>query len=501
MSLISSIVGAMDGLFRAGSAPQPYRQVGQANTATQRDLYDLLRGLYHANGTYTDQAYQRHSDDEAWASTKELRMLQHAIVEAFVALTMPGSLPDALPLEFAEDNPRVEALTEAIHQVWTWSNWAQKKQVFVRQQAMLGNAFIYVASRPGPDGQRADRVYYHLPEPEHVTDIDTDERGFLTYYRSDVPVRERGATDAYVVTEEWWKERDLYRRWQTPVNAYNADQLGTPELDVSMRGEFGIDFVPVVHAKAIDTGDTYGMAWILPALEKQHELNRKATAFSQQLYRHGKPDMVLQGTGGQTNGVYAPPPPLNRNTSTGTVDVAGETFWSVPPGYTIGHLIANINYTAHMDGIDRDIAHLAETDLPILNWYRLTRSGSDTSGRALQTLLKPAIAQVEEARGNAETALARADAMALTIGQFAELPGFDAATIGTYENGDFEHGYAVRAIVPAGEDEQAEIDLARVQRVKAWTDAGLGIDAAMRLEGFDDEQIDRATEIVGGIER
>ncbi len=502
-SVIDSIHSFTSGLFRSGtSAPQPYRQVGNPDTATQRDLYTLLRAMYGSNDVYGEMARTWQSDGESWASIKELRMVQAALVEAYVALTMPGGLPDALPLEFADDNTHAENVRDRIHDVWTWSNWAQRKQLFIRYQAMLGNAFIYVASRADLDGN-ADRVYFHLTEPEYVTDLDTDERGYLTYIRTDVPVSDReDPENPYVETTEWWKSRDSYRMWRTLIPQYgDGKRLGTPEKDDSMRADYGIDFVPFVHAKHRDTGDTYGLAPIMTAIEKQHELNRKATAFSQQLYRHGKPDMVLQGSGGQTNGVFAPPPPITTNSASGSVEVAGEKMWSVPPGYTIGHMIANINYTAHMAGIDQDMAHLATTDLPELNWYRLSQSGGDASGRALQTLLKPAIAKIEEARGNAETALARADMMALTIGQFAELKGFDAANIGTYEDGSYDHQFKARDVIPSGENEQGEIDLARVQRVKAWTDAGLSLDGAMRLEGFDEETIETATTIVSGVER
>ncbi|MDQ3541026.1 MAG: hypothetical protein M3440_10085, partial [Chloroflexota bacterium] len=485
-----------------GSAPQPYRQVGNPDTATQRDVYQLLRSLYYGNSAYADLARQRYDDGESWASIKELRMLANAVSEAYVALTMPGGLPDALPLEFAADNAHAENVRDRIHDVWTWSNWAQRKQLFIRYQAMLGNAYLYVASRADLDG-KADRVYFHLPEPEHITDLDTDERGYLTYIRTDVPVSDReDPENPYVETAEWWKAHDSYRMWRTLIPQYgDGKRLGAPEKDDSMRQDYGIDFVPFVHAKHRDTGDVYGLAPIMTAIEKQHELNRKATAFSQQLYRHGKPDMLLQATGGQTNGVYAPPPPITTNSASGSVEVAGEKMWTAPPGWTIGHMIANVNYTAHMAGIDQDIAHLATTDLPELNWYRLSQSGGDASGRALQTLLKPAIAKIEEARGNAETALARADMMALTIGQFAELKDFDAASIGTYEDGSYDHQFTARSVVPAGDEEQGAVDLARVQRVKAWTDAGLGIDAAMRLESFSGEQIKTATAIVSGVER
>lgn len=500
------IVTAADGLFRAGGNPQPFRQVGNPNTATQRDLYALLRAIYYANDLYGELGEKWLAEGEKRASIKELRTIQAALVEAYVALVMPGNLPDALPIVFDADNPKADAIRDAIHQVWDWSNWGQRKQLYIRHQAMLGNAFLYVASRPGPDGETADRVYFHLTEPEHVTDLDTDERGYLTYIRTDVLTRDRvsitddGPNDPYVVTTEWWKARDLYREWRTPLSSYNPSRLGVPVADDSMRDTYGIDFVPYVHAKHRDVGDTYGVAPIMTALEKQHELNRKATAFSQQMYRHGKPDMVLQGAGGQTAGVYQPPPSIRGQTAD-SIEIDGETLWTVPPGYTIGHLIANVNYTAHMEGIDQDMEHLATSDLPELHWYRLSQSGSDASGRALQTLLKPAIAKIEEARGNAETALARADAMALTIAQVAKLPGFGVNEIGTYEEGAYAHRYAQRDVVPMTESEQAEIDLSRVERVTAWTNAGLTIESAMRLEGFSEAEITQATEITDGIER
>lgn len=493
MSVTESIVSFASSLFRGLPASAPAQQVGTVNVSSQRDLYDVLRRAYYGDRDLYEWLAQQWNDPTL-ATVKNLRGLQRPIVEFYVALTLPGALPDALPMQFAPDNTKADKVRAAIWQVWAWSNWTQRKQLYIRQQAMLGNAFLYVASRPGPDGQRADRVYFHLIEPEHVVDLDTDERGFLTYIRTVVPTRDREQPERkpFVVIDEWWKARDLYRRWEVPVQALGSDRLPDPLKDDSMRNVYGIDFVPYVHAKHTDTGDDYGMAPIIPALEKQHELNRKETSFSAQLYRHGKPDMLLQGMGGQTAGQYAPPPPIARS-SAGTYEVAGETFFTAPPGYTIGHLIANLPYDSHMKGVTEDIEHLSQTDLPELLFYMLSQSGNDTSGTALQTLLKPAIAKVEEARGNAEGALIRAQQMALTIGSITALPGFDVASIGTYAEGSFDHTFAERDVVPLSRKEEAEILTAKATAANTLAQTYDAAGAAA-VAGFDAEEIKGLTD-------
>lgn len=65
----------------------------------------------------------------------------------------------------------------------------------------------------------------------------------------------------------------------------------------------------------------------------------------------------------------------------------------------------------------------------------------------VELLLKQAGQRVLDVRGALERALVRAQQMALTLGQRAELPGFAAADVGTYEAGDFGHGFAAREVL------------------------------------------------------
>lgn len=465
--------------------------IAAPEASTYQANYNLLRSLYYNNGAYRSRAAVL-SEKGIVAPAKGLRTLQHAMVEFYVATVWPGTLPNALPIQWpanGEDDAIVAqqaAAEAAIHQVWTWSNWEQKKQLFIREQAMLGDAFLYVGTRRRADNI-IDRVFYTVIRPEYVTDLDVDVRGFVTYIRVDTPYYDRLADQQMVLTEEWWKERDTYKRWRTTRQNFAARQL-TPDgtqAEQSLTTDMGIDFVPYVHAKFRDTGETRGMAPIIPLLEKQDEYNLKAATTSERIYRHGVPDMMLTGRGGQTAGVYQPPPAI-RGTEMGYVTLEdGTRIWTGPPGYELENINAGVNFYPLLNAVKDDDEHITAYDAPEMHWYKLAQSGRDISGAALRTLLRPALAKAEEARALGEAELARADAMGLTIGQNAGLAGFEADTIGTYGAQQFEHGFVERDVMPMTEGEVAALVLQKAQAVAALTGAGAEFEAACIEVGFD----------------
>ena len=96
----------------------------------------------------------------------------------------------------------------------------------------------------------------------------------------------------------------------------------------------------------------------------------------------------------------------------------------------------------------------------------------------MRLLLSQAVDRTIEARGNIETGLARADAMALTMGVNAGL----FRRIGTYERGDFEHTFAEREVIPFSTQEQAET-------LKTEVDAGIPLVTAARRRGWADAEL------------
>jgi hypothetical protein len=145
-------------------------------------------------------------------------------------------------------------------------------------------------------------------------------------------------------------------------------------------------------------------------------------------------------------------------------------------------LVPSLNYADALAVLLSQVDEV-RADLPELAYYDI-REMSEISGRAVRLMLDDAISRLLEARGNAESALARAHEMALTIGMNLKLPGFD---VGEYGKGDFAHTFAARPVLPLDNLERAQI---------ATTLAGVyNSRAAAQVAGFSDEEADELSGI------
>ena len=236
-------------------------------------VYRMLDMYYLNNGLY-DAVQQALYEQSIWTpGMKPLRNPAHRTIEFYTAKLWPGALPHALPI--LADNKRI---IDPIQQVWTWSNWSAGKQVYARWFSLFGDSFLKVASKPG-------RVYFQNIKPEYVADFDVDERGFLTVIRIDIPRSRKvaGRAENYTYTEVWDKKLQLYRVWEHKQQPDTAiERLGSPKTEQPFS-DFGIDFVPVVHAKFQDIGEQRGIGAFVHALDKVDEANRMATRLHQML--------------------------------------------------------------------------------------------------------------------------------------------------------------------------------------------------------------------------
>lgn len=477
MPLIDSAVNVMRSLF--GTNGTDYGLLVNEQIRTQPENvtgnYDMLRRLY-----FNDRAWRESGSDNI---TLGLRNPTRAVVDFYAATMWPGTLPDALPVETGSEVPDPEALIAAIHQVWNWSNWNARKQVYARNTAMLGDALMKIETRINGDG-KVNRVYTRLIEPDYLTDFDVDERDYLTYIRLDVPRQRRNGdkTEQYTYTEVWDKESDRFRVWEHDNSTVqDIAQLGSPLRDESIESFFGFDFVPFVHSKHIDLGQRRGAAAITPALVKAHEANRMATRLHQLMFQYNKADLVLYSNLVDENGQPMPPPIIDDDG--GTVEINGQTLWRLPSGWDIKPSIANLPYQDHLNVLNAHLEHLQQTDLPELAYYRIA-DAREMSGKAIRFMLTAAIAKAEEARGNAEAALIRANQMALTIGAIHNLPGFTG--LGDFENGAFDHTFRDRSVVPLSEDEEAAVAKAKSETAKNRLTYGWTTKALLIKDGVDE---------------
>ncbi|MGL4651886.1 MAG: hypothetical protein ACRC1H_20925, partial [Caldilineaceae bacterium] len=269
--------------------------------------YNVLRAYYLNNGLYEALDQTLAGSKSVDASTKPLRNPAFRIVEFYAAKLWPGSLPTALPI--VSKNARLAA---AIQQLWAWSNWAAEKETTARWFATYGDLFLKVATRTDEAG-RVKRVFLQNLTPQTVTEIRSDERGFLTHVRLDVP-RQRisadGRESAILYTEVWTKES--LRAWEhTQTATTPVERLGTPQRETPLAA-FGIDFIPIVYQTLRPSGGERGNGAFLQSLDKIDEANRVATRLHQMLFRHNKPLWMLSGAGNDGSGRPLPPPRLGN---------------------------------------------------------------------------------------------------------------------------------------------------------------------------------------------
>lgn len=477
--MATSLIGA----FRTWSAWWSYLtttlQRGEEQASSWRDQYNFLQAYYLNNGLYdvlrTSFAQLGYSSE----ALKPLRNPAYRVVEFYAAKLWPGMLPDALPI--IADNRRIQ---EPIEQVWVWSNFGSEKQAMARSFPEYGDMFLKVATRS--DNGRVSRVYFQNLAPQSITDFDTDERGYVTYIRIDIPQQRRqedGRMDNYTLTEVWDKETQLFRRWEHKKSLdAQLSQLGQPIVEQPF-GAFGIDFVPIVWQPFRHIGQERGMAAITPAIDKIDEANRQATRLHQMLFRYNKPLWAASAGGADASGRPLPPPRLT-GTDGGSLsrsdDPDSDDILRLPGTTKMEALVPNINYESalavlndHMREISRDLPEMV---------YAEIQERSDLSGVAIRYLLEASIDRLLEARGNAESALARANAMALTIGQATGL--FNG--LGTYEAGDFEHTFADRPVLTAPEFERAQI-------VQTYAGAGVPLSIAAQRAGWTEDEVTELT--------
>lgn len=438
------------------------------------DTYAALEFYYHNNGLYALLQQDLMTNGLWTEGMLGLRNPAHRVVEFYVAKLWPGMLPEALPI-VAEN----ERIIEPIQQVWGWSNFGAQKQVFSRWFACFGDAFLKIATRGDPD-----QVYFQNLKPQYVTDIQTDERGYLTHARIDIPLSSSGNGELrrYYHTEIWDKPSQLFRRWSSNNGPITPEErLGNP-VESKPLSDFGIDFIPIVHAKFQDVGETRGMGAFTHALDKIDEANRMATRLHQLLYRFNDVIWAVSANGMDPTGRPLPAPVINGDVLSGstgdsqtTTISSGTKVARLPGNSSLESLVPDLKYDDALQILNAHMQEM-ERDLPEMAYYRLREQGRDLSGRAIRYLLSDAVDKVKEARGNCETVLARANAMALTIGQ--NLGIFSG--IGTYENGDFDHSFSDREVIPLSESEKREI---------AVMDMSLGVstDTILKKLGYDPE--------------
>lgn len=374
-----------------------------------------------------------------------------AVVNFYAANVLNGELtiePEQRPTADGEETTAAEnkALAAAIGRVWEWSNFVVLKGELVRAEAVYGDALIKAAERTGEDGA-VTSVYLQLLPIQHVRYCRADERGIVQELRIDTPrlvslfgTAEREHTLVEIWRKKWGDEEGGVRFYETEGRGHVADKELPPAVGAQTFGELGYDFIPVVWARcetpwwdATDQIDYYNLL-----ADKSRRLN---VALG-----------VVRSNAVDGDGRPMPPPGLPAPAVDGARFQA--TYHEVGNGAAaVMRLPGRAEFEWSSGPIDfaalhRDMEAVWEGVLASLPEYRASTLDLSTqlAKETVELILKAAGQRVLDVRGALERALVRAQQMALTLGQKAELAGFAPTDVGTYEAGDFGHAFAERDV-------------------------------------------------------
>ena len=426
------------------------------NNLSQKQKYEKLEAYYNNNDLYDDLTRLAYQNSYYMEVMKPLRNPCHSSVE-FYAAKIFGS-------EAVQINTKNQQVKDTLELVHKWSNMQSIKTIASRNLALYGDIFIRVA-------KKGNKVYQELINPKLVTDFTTDNRGNLLTIRIDQKLKD-DLGQTYWYTEYWEKgDNGYYAIWEHRLgeNA-NLEQLPEP-IESGYLSEFGIDFIPIVHASFTATDNTRGKSSFFHALSKIDESNRQASRLHQMLFRNNKPLWVSTSSNVDKDGKFKAPP----LTSGQKIDATDNSILSMPNMTDIKSLVPDVKYADALAIVQAQVEEV-EKDLPEIRYFALKDNG--LSGKALRTLLGSAVDRANEARSGLVSAFIRADEIALTIGMAAGI----FSGLGSYENGDFDHSYILPDIFPVNLDDIA-------LTLQSLKNAGLPLSSALKMIGKDDEFI------------
>lgn len=404
-----------------------------------------------------------------------------------------GNLDDAHPLVFANDT-YVDAQTAALRKIWQWSNWQRNKQGVARQAAIFGDMFLKVGGNGKSrivDGEvvvdrNTTQVFFERLDPRLITDMRVDNRGYITYFRMDIPRKTKsdGTHDKHIYTEIWDKDSATMRAHESrEIDWSKPDDLGDLVLSQTFE-QYGCgDFIPIVHAPFLDNGGMLGVTSYDEQLPKVNQLNEVVSKAYSRLF--AKKRGVLSPNMVDSTGAPVPPPEVDFAWNDYKQSVEGDDdldLLMVPGMATVNSLDWTVDHSGWIAMVDKLTAEI-ETNLPEFQLERLSGM-SQVAEQTVELLLNNAESRVLEVRTNLESAFTRANMMALTIAQNAKLDGFDAQSIGTYSGGrnDFEHTVASRPVFPVSVHTVAKT-------ASEFAKAGAPPRAALELAGLTDDEL------------
>lgn len=330
-----------------------------------------------------------------------------------------------------------------ILEIWERSNFQSEKYKFVRYGSNLGDAFLIVQDISDNNSVVVPRIVVaNTEDMDVITDPDDQT----------VVIR---AEQEYAFVDE--DGRPHTRKW-----VYYPDRIEryTDErMDQGYPRPHPFGEVPVIHTKALDIGESYGLSSWHNCQGQFDEVNELGSYMNRILLRYADPNLVVSG-------MQPPDKPVLRK----GINQDNVYYLTNPEakmeileyqGSVLSDVIAQIDH----------IADNIKDQLPELSLSKI-REQSGLSGYAVSLHAADFIAKIEELRGNFANAIEWANSLALRAIRRSNAPLEEFANRIVYES-----------ILP--EDEEAKLRGWQVER-------DLGIVSRkelLRRQGLSEEEI------------
>ena len=366
-----------------------------------------------------------------------------------------------------------EALRPAIADIWRWSNWATKKDTVSLQGAIYGDVILRIV-----DDIALGKVYVESVFPGIVTSLTKDPFGNVKGYT--IEENRQSPNNSKTVVYKETAERD----GQLVVYRTYMNDAPFPWNGVASEWSEPYGFVPMVHIQHNDVGLEWGWSELHPSRSKMHELDDLASLLSDQIRKSVNAKWFFAGIKGSSPNVIMG----NTLETTARPEPGREeeaAVYSPDPNSKAFPLVAPVDIegvTLHISEILKDL----ERDYPELKFDAL-RSLGDISGRALRIARQPAETKVLQRRANYDDGLKRLLQMAVSIGGFRDLFGFN---LDSYGGGALEFEFGKRTVFAIDLLEEHEEDKAFWEAVKLAGDAGMPLLAYLEHKGWDAEALE-----------
>lgn len=381
-----------------------------------------------------------------------------------------------------------DAFRTALGVIWQWSNWQANKDLL----SLCGSRDGDVPIRIRDDVARG-KVAMEPLDPMLIAELTLDPFGNVKGYVYEearphpdtgkkVLYREEVAREGENVVYTTFMEGSVYA-WPGNVDAKGNARWKWSE-------PYG--FVPLVWIKHIDVGQQFGRSELHKALHMAREMDDVGSAVDDQIRKSVAAPWLLAGVDDPKKARGGVDPRIPATTPTSTNPEPGRQDVPIfygPVGAQPHPLVAPLDLAGVNVRLEAMHAKLRR-DYPELDADIVTSAG-DASGRALMVARQRAEAKAATRRAVYDSALVRAQQMAISIAGYRRLPGFQGFNLDSYAQGKLDHSIGERPVFAKSALDGIEEDQAFWAAAEQAVKAGADLRGYLESKGMSAKQIDQ----------